>query len=179
MIEDETYHTYMNIADAQDKKKGALVVVEGRAYSDADHKELAFVNTMNLFIRGIGGFEAQPPKYKTFIQIPKIPERAPDAVLKEVTRPDQAILYRLSGDYNPLHIDPEMAKMGNFDKPILHGLCFYGICAKNVLKHFGNYNSANFKEISARFTSFVFPGETIIINVLSFLIYIEWTFLSR
>lgn len=74
-------------------------------------------------------------------------------------------MYRLSGDYNPLHVDPEMAKMGNFDKPILHGLCFYGICAKNILKHFGGNNSAKFKEISARFTSFVFPGETLVINV--------------
>jgi acyl dehydratase len=59
-----------------------------------------------------------------------------------------------------------MAQMGNFDKPILHGLCFYGICAKNILKHFGQNVAANFKEISARFTSFVFPGETLVINVL-------------
>lgn len=72
----------MEVVDAQDKKKGALVVVEGKAYSDSDLKTVAFVNTMNLFIRGIGGFESAPKKYKNYIQIPKIPKRAPDAVLK-------------------------------------------------------------------------------------------------
>jgi acyl dehydratase len=141
------------------------VVAQGFGYSDPEMKNLSFVNTMNLFIRGIGGFESQPKKYKTYIKIPQLPKRNPDAVLKEKTREDQAVLYRLSGDDNPLHIDPEMAQMGNFDKPILHGLCSYGICAKKILRHFGNNVSANFKEISARFTSFVFPGETIVINV--------------
>jgi acyl dehydratase len=66
---------------------------------------------------------------------------------------------------NPLHVDPNMAAMGNFDKPILHGLCFFGLSAKRILQHFGDNNAKKFKEISARFTSFVFPGETLLINV--------------
>ena len=72
----------MKIADAQDKKKGALVVVEGLGYSDKEKTQLSYVNTMNLFIRGIGGFESQPKKYKNYIQIPKLPKRSPDAIMK-------------------------------------------------------------------------------------------------
>ena len=156
----------MKIVEVQDKKKGALVVAQGRGYEDSEKKTLSFVNTMNLFVRGIGGFETSPKKYRNYIPIPKLPKRSPDAVLEEKTREDQAILYRLSGDDNPLHVDPEMAQMGNFEKPILHGLCFYGICAKQILKKFGNNRTENFKEICARFTSFVFPGETLAINVI-------------
>ena len=96
-----------------------------------------------------------------------------------MTREDQAILYRLSGDVNPLHVDPEMAALGNFNKPILHGLCFYGICAKAIMQHFGNNQAAMFKEISSRFTSYVFPGETLLINVnIHWFIFIHLTKLS-
>jgi multifunctional beta-oxidation protein len=82
----------------------------------------------------------------------------PDFEFTFKTDDDLAALYRLNGDFNPLHIDPMFAKGGNFSKPILHGLCFYGISAKALLDHYGMFN-----EIKARFTSFVYPGETLMI----------------
>lgn len=83
----------------------------------------------SLFVRGIGGFG-----YKGTIKpvFPKPPKRAPDMSKEETTTPNQAVLYRLCNDRNPLHIDPQMASMGNFEKPILHGLCFKGITARSL-----------------------------------------------
>lgn len=77
-----------------------------------EKRELAFVNTMSTFIRGLGGFGHKGVPQLIF---PKVPERKPDTVVHMPTNPNQAIVYRLSGDYNPLHIDPSMAAMGNFD----------------------------------------------------------------
>jgi len=85
------------------------------------------------------------------------PKRRPDAVVEEKTIPSQAALYRLSGDYNPLHILPEFAAIGGFDKPILHGLCFMGIAGKHILGAFGEY-----KDIKVRFAGVVYPGETLV-----------------
>jgi multifunctional beta-oxidation protein len=80
----------------------------------------------------------------------------PDFTFEFKTESDLAALYRLNGDFNPLHIDPMFAKGGNFSRPILHGLCFYGISAKALVDHYGAID-----EIKARFTSFVYPGETL------------------
>jgi len=77
--------------------------------------------------------------------------------MEEKTTSTQAALYRLSGDYNPLHILPEFAAVGGFDRPILHGLCFMGIAGKHVLKAFGSYS-----DIKVRFAGVVYPGETIV-----------------
>ena len=81
-----------------------------------------------------------------------------------MTTPNLAILYRLNGDRNPLHIDPDMASMGGFDKPILHGLCFFGITARAIQQHFFKINPDAMKQIGVRFTSHVFPGETLVIS---------------
>ncbi len=113
---------------------------------------------MGLFIRGLGGFGF---KGKTQNTLPKIPTRNPDKVVEDKTVPNQAIFYRLAGDTNPLHIDPNMAQMGGFDQPILHGLCFYGISAKLVAQAFADGDVNKIKSVQARFTSHVFPGETI------------------
>ena len=96
---DETYHSFVNIADAQDKKKGALIVAQGFGYTDPEMKNLSYVNTMNLFIRGIGGFESQPKKYKNYISIPKIPKRSPDVVLKVY------LIRKSLGKIRPFYID--------------------------------------------------------------------------
>jgi acyl dehydratase len=90
-----------------------------------------------------------------------IPSRAPDAVVSFKTTPTQAQIYRLSGDYNPLHVDPVFSKKVGFQVPILHGLCSYGHAAHAVLKGVGNNDASRFVSFRGRFTSTVLPGETL------------------
>jgi len=148
------------IADVADKGKGAFVTFEFTTFEvdDSGKRTPLLVQQMGLFIRGLGGFGFKGKSQNT---LPKIPERKPDQIVKETTVPNQAIFYRLAGDTNPLHIDPNMASMGGFDKPILHGLCFYGISSKLVAQAFCGGDSTKIKSVYARFTSHVFPGETI------------------
>lgn len=122
-------------------------------------KHLAFKNIMSVFIRKLGGFGFKGKN--TTPVLPKKPTRQPDATFLEKTTPNQAILYRLNGDYNPLHIDPNMAAMGGFDKPILHGMCFYGLMAKAVVAKILDNDVTRVAAVQARFTSHVFPGDTI------------------
>ncbi|KAI8145263.1 hypothetical protein BJV82DRAFT_655938 [Fennellomyces sp. T-0311] len=156
-----TLKSEARIVEITDKGKGASVVV-GVTSTD-ESGEVVFENQFTLFIRGSGNFGG-PKKgadrgAATAANVP--PSRKPDAVITEKTSEDQAALYRLSGDYNPLHIDPSMSAMGGFDVPILHGLCSFGISAKHVLKTFGNNDPTIFKNIKARFAKHVFPGETL------------------
>ena len=90
-----------------------------------------------------------------------LPSGPPDAELSEKTSTNQAAVYRLNGDINPLHIDPQMAAIGGFDRPILHGLCSFGFATRHVLARFGENNPNNVGAIKARFTAPVFPGETL------------------
>jgi len=121
-------------------------------------KELLFMNSLSIFIRGLGGFGF---KGNPSPALPNLPTRQPCKVLEDKTQPHQAIVYRLSGDYNPLHIDPNMAAMGGFDKPILHGLCSYGICSRLICQHWMDNDQNKIKSVQVRFTSHVFPGETL------------------
>ncbi|KYR01300.1 hypothetical protein DLAC_11509 [Tieghemostelium lacteum] len=150
--------TTSKVSGLYDKVKGVLLVVQ--ADTSDQNGQLIFSNKISLFIRGIGGFGGDKgPKEKPFV----IPKRSCDAQSSFTTTEDQALIYRLSsGDLNPLHADPEMAKQGNFSKPILHGLCSLGIASKAVLEHFCNNNSDQFKSVQVRFSKPVFPGETII-----------------
>lgn len=148
------------IVDVADKKSGALVVERFSLY-DSDNQHLSDLYC-KLFLRGIGGFGDKGTMNET---IPPMPKRAPDKTATQRVMPSQAILYRLSGDKNPLHISKEFAEMGGFDRPILHGLCTYGIGAKAVLKEICDYDTSRFKSIYARFTSHVFPGETFTIDM--------------
>ncbi|MBV8849585.1 MAG: MaoC family dehydratase N-terminal domain-containing protein [Methylobacteriaceae bacterium] len=138
-------------------EKGSLMFSE-RIVRDAQTGEKIATLTGTTVMRGDGGFGG-PAK-----EVPKphrIPDRAPDAVCDLATAPNAALIYRLSGDYNPLHADAEVARTAGFPKPILHGLCSLGLAGHALLKTVAKYDPARFKSMHLRFTSPVFPGETI------------------
>ncbi|MFO0665055.1 MAG: SDR family NAD(P)-dependent oxidoreductase [Polyangiaceae bacterium] len=149
-------HT-IKIKDIFDKGKHALVVTEIRTVDEEG--DLLMLNEVTTFVRGAGGFGgARGPAGDG----QKEPERAPDAIVTEVISPKQALLYRLSGDINPLHVDPAFAQGFGFPKPILHGLCTFGYAARHVLQTFAKNDGRTFKSIRVRFTDTVFPGETLV-----------------
>jgi acyl dehydratase len=149
--------TVAEVKGIYDKGKGALALVEARTTDDKGAPLCD--NTFSIFARGEGGFggERGPEAVKA-----DPPEgRAPDFTVVEKTAPEQAILYRLSGDLNPLHISPQFAKMAGFDRPILHGLCTYGYAGRAFLKHACGDDPARFRRFTARFAGVVFPGDTL------------------
>ena len=117
---------------------------------------------MNLFIRGLGGFGR---KGEFSNPLPDAPKSAPTKTSEQITDKNQAFFYRLCGDRNPLHVDPNMSSMGGFDIPILHGLCTYGTTARAVYEAFFKEDPSKLQSISGRFTSHVFPGETLIVSM--------------
>ena len=142
------------IADIYDKGKAALLLLE-TAVSDGDGDPL-YTNRMSLFLRGEGGFGG--PKGPEVSSTP--PEREPDGVVESTTLPQQALLYRLNGDKNPLHCDPEFAAKGGFDAPIIHGLCSYGIVCKAVVDGVLGGDPTKVAKYAARFRGVAWPGET-------------------
>uniref|UniRef100_A0A8C6URX2 Hydroxysteroid (17-beta) dehydrogenase 4 n=1 Tax=Neogobius melanostomus TaxID=47308 RepID=A0A8C6URX2_9GOBI len=120
--------------------------------------ELICYNQYSIFVVGAGGFGGKRSSDKP--PVPP-PQRAPDAVVIESTTRDQAALYRLSGDWNPLHIDPSFAAMGGFKEPILHGLCSFGFAARHVLKRYADNDPSRFKAIKVRFIKPVLPGQSL------------------
>lgn len=147
------------IVDVIDKGvgKGALLLTE-RRITDKPSGELIATVTQTIFCRGDGGFGG-PPR-RTPAPHP-IPIRAPDAVCDLGTRPEMALIYRLSGDYNPLHADPQVAQAAGFARPILHGLGTFGVSGHAMLKAMCGYDPARLVAFSGRFSAPVFPGETI------------------
>lgn len=148
------------VAGIYDKGKAALVVLEMETRLKGQTDPL-FVNRFSLFLRGEGGFggDSGPAAGNA------APDRAPDLVVESRTLPQQALLYRLSGDKNPLHADPDFAKMGGFDTPILHGLCSYGVVCKAVVDAALGGDTAKVARYQARFAGVVFPGETIVTSM--------------
>jgi acyl dehydratase len=148
----------LRVTDIIDKGegKGALVYAERELRDTASGARLATIGT-TIFARGNGGIggpaRAQPP-------IHALPERAPDDVVTLSTVPQQALIYRQSGDYNPLHDDPAVAQRAGFPKPILHGLATFGVAAHALLKGVCGYDPDRLASIAGRFTAPVFPGET-------------------
>jgi len=140
--------------------KGAVIVSETLLSNEAGEAVLTITGSM--FARGDGGFggpsEGQPEPHE-------VPKRAPDQSVDIPTRPDQALIYRLSGDRNPLHCDPAVAKAAGFPRPILHGMCTYGITCRAVLQTYAGYDPTRFKSHQARFSAPVFPGETITVDL--------------
>lgn len=145
------------IAGIYDKGKAALVVIETETKLKGESDPL-FVNRFSLFLRGEGGFggDSGPAAGNA------APERAPDNTVESPTLPQQALIYRLSGDKNPLHADPAFAKMAGFDVPILHGLCSYGIVCKAVVDHALGGDTSKVARYQARFAGVFFPGETMV-----------------
>ncbi|KAJ1721352.1 hypothetical protein LPJ53_004105 [Coemansia erecta] len=156
------------IVDIQDKGKG-LTATGRLTMRDAEGNVVA-VSESTSFIRGLGGFSKKPgfqpvqavarPEAATAANV--IPRHAPDAVLAQKTSEEQAAVYRLAGDLNPLHIDPEMSKLGGFKTPILHGLCTFGHAARHVVKlATAKDDPRELRSIKARFSAPVIPGETL------------------
>ena len=135
------------------KDKGALVIAESTT-ADAKGKKL-FTSTVSVYSRFDGGFGGENVSSPAF----EFPERAPDHVVPDHPSPNQAALYRLSGDVHPLHIDPEFAKLVGFDAPILHGLCTYGYACRAAIKALAGGDVANLRRLSCRFTSPLYPGQ--------------------
>ena len=145
------------VADIWDKGKHALVVTEVDSF-DEDGDLLA-KNRITTLVRGAGGWGGdRGPTEETNVP----PDRAPDEVVEQKIDENQALLYRLSGDWNPLHADPGMAQAFGFEKPILHGLCTYGFAARHVVNAFAGGDPRKFKSIEVRFADSVFPGETLV-----------------
>uniref|UniRef100_A0A3P9BPD6 Hydroxysteroid (17-beta) dehydrogenase 4 n=1 Tax=Maylandia zebra TaxID=106582 RepID=A0A3P9BPD6_9CICH len=145
------------IADVLDKGSGAVILLDVNTYSG---NELVCYNQFSVFVVGAGGFGGKRSSEKAKPPVPP-PKRSPDAVVIDSTTRDQAALYRLSGDWNPLHIDPSFAAMGGFKAPILHGLCSFGFAARHVLKQFADNDPSRFKAIKVRFVKPVMPGQSL------------------
>ena len=147
------------VAALYDKGSAGVVVIEVESGPAGDP---LFTNRFTVFARGEGGFggDRNSPGPQN-----SPPDREPDAVAESPTMRHQALIYRLSGDKNPLHADPDFAKLGGFDAPILHGLCTYGIACKAVVDTLldGDVNAV--ARYQVRFTGVVFPGETVVTSM--------------
>ena len=153
--------TVGEVTGIYDKGKGALVELRSSSTDTATGEPL-FSVTMSLFIRGEGGFggDRGPSGPKN-----PPPDRDPDHETAYITRSDQALLYRLSGDRNPLHSDPTFAARGGFDRPILHGLCTYGFTGRALLHRCCGGDPSRFTSMEGRFSSPVMPGERLTVRM--------------
>jgi acyl dehydratase len=148
------------IAEVWDKGKAAVIGSEGIV---SDDKGVLLTAKATLFIRGAGGFGGDRGPSTAGLNQP--PDRRPDIVVEEPTRPEQGAIYRLSGDRNPIHIDPDFAKMAGFEKPFMHGLCTYGIVGRAILRSLCGGDPARFKSFDARFADQVYFGDTIVTKI--------------
>lgn len=152
------------VVDLQDKGEGKNAIVMLKATgTDPDTSTVVTETFTTAVLRGEGGFGGQPGQRPV---APEIPDRAPDARISLPTREDQALIYRLSGDRNPLHSDPWFAReLAGFPRPILHGLCSYGVAGRALVAELGGGDARKVRGIDARFTSPVFPGETLTTSI--------------
>lgn len=147
------------VSNIWDKGSGALVTMETQAVLSSTGEPL-FTSRSSVFIKGEGGFGGD----RGPASVSQIPERSADQQVTVVTRPDQALLYRLSGDRNPLHSDPAFAARGGFPRPILHGMCTYGMTVRGVLRA-ANMGPSSLRSVSGRFSKPVLPGEALTISI--------------
>ena len=153
--------TTARVVAVYDKGSAAVVVHEATSV-DADTGEPVMTTRNSMFIRGEGGRggDRGPSGPRN-----AAPDREPDSVVTYQTRPDQALTYRLSGDRNPLHSDPEFAKLAGFDRPILHGLCTYGFTGRALLHTLCGSDPARFKSMEGRFSKPVYPGDALTVKM--------------
>lgn len=140
--------------------KGALILTETVITDKGTGEKLCTLGS-TIFARGDGGFggpsQGAPEPHA-------LPSRAPDMTIEADTRPDQAFLYALSGDRNPLHRDPKFAQAAGFPRPIIHGLCTYGTACRAILRDVCNYDHTKITSFDVRFSAPVYPGETILVD---------------
>ncbi|EZA54463.1 hypothetical protein DMN91_012183 [Ooceraea biroi] len=154
-----TLETRFKVQDVMDKGKGVVVLVQHDTYNGATEEKLS-TGQISVFITGVGGYGG---KRSSDHIIPTVqpPARKPDVVYEQKTSVDQAALYRLSGDYNPLHIDPNFSAIAGHRIPILHGLCSLGFSTRHVIKTFAGGDPHLFKCLKVRFVKPVIPGDTL------------------
>lgn len=153
-----TLRTERRLAHVLDKGSAAVLVFEGRSHDpDGVH---VLTTRSSVHVRGEGGFGG--PR-GTGAEAPPRPGRDPDQVVRVATSPRQALLYRLTGDRNPLHADPAFARAAGFDRPILHGLCTYAMVGKAVVDTLLDGDPAAVASYGTRFTGSVYPGETLVV----------------
>ncbi|KAJ9673408.1 hypothetical protein PVL29_023149 [Vitis rotundifolia] len=156
-----------SISGLHDKGKAAIVEIEIESY-EKESGELLCKNRMTTYLRGAGGFSksSEPYSYSKYPNQPvsavKVPKSQPFVVFGDCTQPSQALLYRLSGDYSPLHSDPGFAKIAGFSRPILHGLCTLGFAVRAIIRCICRGDPNMVKNVQARFLLHVYPGETLI-----------------
>jgi acyl dehydratase len=155
-----TARTVSTVTGMYDKGSGALVVSENVAVDAATGRPLVTTRG-GTFIRGEGGFGGPRGDSDPW----QAPEREPDYRVVSATRPEQALVYRLSGDRNPLHVDPAFAARGGFARPILHGLCTYGVTGRALLHVLCGSDPAQFRSMYGRFSRPVLPGDSLVISI--------------
>eukprot|EP00262_Sarcandra_glabra_P005120 TRINITY_DN16448_c0_g1_i1.p1 TRINITY_DN16448_c0_g1~~TRINITY_DN16448_c0_g1_i1.p1 ORF type:complete len:311 (+),score=41.17 TRINITY_DN16448_c0_g1_i1:310-1242(+) len=155
------------VAGLHDKGKATVLELETTSY-DKESGEALCMSRSSVFLRGAGGFSKSSPLY-SYSKSPAnqispfiIPKHNPVAVYEDCTQRSQALLYRLSGDYNPLHSDAMIANIAGFSLPILHGLCTLGFAVRAIIKCLCNGDPSLVKSILGRFLLHVYPGETLV-----------------
>jgi acyl dehydratase len=151
--------TSAHVRGIWDMKVGALVAVDTETFVDG---ELACRTQWGMLIRGEAGFGGERPPNSLKTRPPK--DATPVFEVEVPTSRDQALLYRLTGDVNPIHSHPEVAKIAGFDRPILHGLCTYGVAGRVALKHLAGNEPARFKALETKFSKVVMPGDTLVVR---------------
>jgi acyl dehydratase len=144
------------VAHLYDKGSAAVLEVDIET-AERNTGRLLATNRFGLFLRGAGGFGGDPGRGVKR----QVPERAPDVEAVIETLPQQALIYRLCGDRNPLHTDPEYAARGGFPRPILHGLCTYGMTLRAVVDRLLDGDASAVAGFTARFAGVVYPGESL------------------
>lgn len=154
------FRSKARVVDVLDKGSGAVIILEVDTFDESGSK--VSYNQSAIFLVGAGNFGGKKmsdrPEVKSVLEPPN---RPPDVTVFEKTSADQAALYRLTGDKNPLHIDPAFASLGGFEKPILHGLCSLGYSCRQVLKQFGGNDPSKLKSVKVRFAGTISPGQTL------------------